>query len=107
MTLPVGTLLKLREPLPPDDDGEPNPWNTVRVTGHFDNGVDGGGIEVVLTAQDGFASPVKAAADTLQRTGYDVVSEDEPEPEAWENDPAAQPPVMPAGLFEAEQKATR
>jgi hypothetical protein len=106
MSLPIGTLLKLRESLPDTEDGTPNPWNTVRVTGHFDNGPDGGGIEVVLTPQDGFAAPVKAAADTLHRTGYDTVSEED-ETDAWENDPNEPTPVMPAGLFEAETKATR
>jgi hypothetical protein len=107
MTLPLGTLLKLREPLPDDDDGNPNPWNRVRVTGIYDNGPDGGGLEVVLTAQDGFAAPVKAAADTLHQTGYDVVSDTDDVAETWESDPAERAPVMPAGLFEAEQKATR
>jgi hypothetical protein len=106
MSLPVGTKLKLREPLPDNDDGTPNAWNTVCVTGHFDSGPDGGGIEVVLTPQDGFAAPVKAAADTLHRTGYDIVSEAD-EADAWQNDPSDPAPVMPAGLFEAETKATR
>ncbi len=85
MPLPIGTVLKLREPLG-------GAWDYAQVTGHFDAGEKG--VHLVLTALGGFEAPAMQAEDALHSTGYEVMLQAEVAAQPWANDPAEPTPVM-------------
>lgn len=81
MTLPVGTILKRREP-------QGDEFDRLLVVGEFDLGADSGGVEVVVTSADGFAENFTAAIDGIGRDyELDASAAAAAEPEAWEAGP--------------------
>jgi hypothetical protein len=68
MSLPVHSVLKLREP-PADVD---YPYSEVEVTGFHNLGPDSGGIELVLASVNHFAPNFCVPESALGRIGYDL-----------------------------------
>jgi hypothetical protein len=81
VTLPAGSLIRRKQP---ENDG----WDVLRVIGHADFAIEGGGseTEVVVQPEGGHESPIHVALEALD-AHYLLVDEGKWPPNDWASDP--------------------